>query len=382
MPRTPPSPADHELINRAAAQGVTVSARQLERWRADGLLQPNEVRTLGRGRGRTSTPSPGAHEMVVWLGRHAGPGKRPGDLALMAFGEGMPVPEATVRKAFAEAIKVPLADDFPPEHSAEDVAAANAAKRGRSDPVPARIRRIDAAIAAVLKAAGTSVADVTRTVLAQFERQAPPAQVEPATRHDWVHGGTMAALEGAGTLDVGYLGMLARGLAPLGVLEPAAEDLELRWPGSEQAAGRLLTPEDGLAFVPDGSLKEILLRLARETSFPDLRQAWQIAAHLPVWAVDLCDRVEVELATRESTEALSEWAQTMFGPTRGMLVTAFDSAGQSPGKTAVDALMLLFQREALRRLLAEIPDAEVENLEQPWAFPPCMTAFMTASTPE
>src|SRR4051794_1137891 len=107
MPRTPPSAADRELINHAAAQGVTVSARRLERWRADGLLQPNERRTLGRGRGRTSKPSPRAHEMVVWLGRHAGPGKRPGDLALMAFGEGLPVPEATVQKAFVEAIKVP-----------------------------------------------------------------------------------------------------------------------------------------------------------------------------------------------------------------------------------------------------------------------------------
>ncbi|MEV0584002.1 hypothetical protein [Nonomuraea sp. NPDC050310] len=300
----------------------------------------------------------------------------------MAFGEGMPVPGATVRKAFTEAIKVPSPDDFPPGYSAEDVADANAAKRGRNDPVPARIRRIDAAIAAVLEAAGTSIADVTQTVLAQFERQAPLAQVEPATRRDWVHAGTMASIEGADTLDIGYMGMLARGLAPLGVPAPAAEDLELRWPGSEQEAERLLTPEDGLAFVPDGGLKEILRGLARETSFPDLRQAWQIAAHRPVWAVDLCDRVEAELATRESTEALSEWAQTMFGPTRGMLVTAFDSAGQSPGKTAVDALNLLFQREALRRLLAEIPDAEVENLAQPWAFPPFMTAFMTAPTPE
>lgn len=356
-----------------------MSARQLERWRADGLLQTNEVQKLGRGRGSTSTPPPQAYEMVVWLGRHAGPGKRPGDLALMAFGEGMPVPEATVRKAFADAVKVPSPDDIPPGGSAVEVADANAAKFGRSDPVLPRIRRIDAAIAALLEGAGTSVTDIAQTVLTQLGRQALPAQDEPGTRRDWVHAGTMAAIEGAGSLDVGYIAMLARGLAPLGVPEPVAEDLELGWPGSEQEAERLLTPEGGLASVPDGGLKDILLGIAGEIPLPDLLQAWRTAAHLPIWAIDLCDRVEAELATRESSEALSEWAWTMSGPARSLLVTAVVNAGQSPGKTAIDALMLLFQREALRRVLAEIPDAEVENLE---LLPAFMTAFMTAHTPE
>ncbi|MGV9303849.1 hypothetical protein ACWDLG_10800 [Nonomuraea sp. NPDC003727] len=320
--------------------------------------------------------------MVLWLGRHAGPGKRPGDLALMAFGEGLPVPEATVRKAFAEAVELPSRDEIPPGGSAVDVADANAAKHGRSDPVQARIRRIDAAFADLLETSGTSIADVTQAVFAEFERETLPAQVEPATRRDWVHGGTMVAIDGAATLDVGHMGMLARGLAPLGVPAPAAEDLELRWLGSEQEVERLLTPEDGLSFVPDGSLTDILLELAQATSLPDLRQAWRIAAHLPVWAVNLCDRVEAALAGRDSAEALSEWAQTMCGPIRGLLVTSVDSAGQSLRKTAIDALILLFQREALRRVLAEIPDAAVENLEQPWAFPAFMTAFMTARIPE
>ncbi|WP_433498596.1 hypothetical protein ACQP1K_27575 [Sphaerimonospora sp. CA-214678] len=320
--------------------------------------------------------------MVVWLGQHAGPGKRPGDLALIAFGEGLPVPEATVRKVFAEAVRIPSPDDIPPEGSSVNVADANAAKRGRSDPVPARIRRIDAALATVLEDAGTSVADITRAVLAQFGRQAPPAQTEPVTRRDWAHGSTMAAIEGADTVDVRYLGTLGRSLAPLGVPAPTAEDLELGWPGSEQEAERLLTPEGGLAFVPTGSLEEVIRELAWATPLPDLLQAWRIASYMPTWAVDLCDRVEAALAARESAEALSEWTQTMCAPARVLLITALDSAEQSPGKTALDALMLLFQREALRRVLAEIPDAEVENLEQPWAFPPFMSAFMTFRTPE
>ncbi|PRX52618.1 hypothetical protein B0I32_13115 [Nonomuraea fuscirosea] len=357
-----------------------MSARQLERWRADGLLQPNEVRSLGRGRGRTSAPSPGAHEMVVWLGRHAGPGKRPGDLALMAFGEGLPVPEAVVRKAFAEAGKLLSPENVLPGGSAEDVADAYAAKHDRSDPVPARIRRIDAALTALLEAAGVSVDEVTQAVLAQFDRQAPLVQAERVTRRDWVYASTIAAIDGAESLDVGYMGTLARSLAPLGVPAPVAEDLELCWPGSEQEAAQLLTPENGLAFLPAGSLNEIFLQLAEATSLPDLLQAWQIAAHLPVWAVDLCDRVEAALAARNSVETLNEWIQTMFGPTRGLLVTAARNAGQSPRKTAIDALILLFQREALRRVLAAVPDAEVQNLEQPWVFPTFMTDFMMTST--
>jgi hypothetical protein len=82
VPRKPPSPADRALIGYARGHGETVSATRLERWRAAGLLPPNVPRRLGRGRGSTSQPAEGAGDLVVWLARHARPGRRPYDLVL------------------------------------------------------------------------------------------------------------------------------------------------------------------------------------------------------------------------------------------------------------------------------------------------------------
>src|SRR6266508_2186368 len=101
MPRSRASQADRELIAYAASRGCTVTARQIERWRERALLPSNLRRGLGRG--STSEPTPGAHELVVWLAEQARPGRRPGDLALGAFGAGMAVPEAAVRAAFVAA---------------------------------------------------------------------------------------------------------------------------------------------------------------------------------------------------------------------------------------------------------------------------------------
>ncbi|MEU6793129.1 hypothetical protein ABZ907_15645 [Nonomuraea wenchangensis] len=376
VPRTSPSPADRALVEHAAAHGVTVSARQLERWRADGLLPRNRVRGLGQGRGSSSIPPEEAWQLVVWLGQHAGPGIRPGDLALQAFGEGLPVPEATVRNPFAAACKLPTAQDSPPGGTAEDVADANAVKCRRKDLLPSRIRSIDSAIATALESAGTSAADVAQAILAPFGRPNPPTQ-EAWTRRDWVYSATLAAIEGADSVNIAQMGAMARSLAPAGIPAPAAEDLEFRWPGSEQEAEQLLTPDGGLAFLPDGSMTQVLLELAAETPLSDLREAWDIAVHLPVWAVGLCDRVETALITREFTEALTEWVSTMSGPARLRLVAAIDSVGQSPQKTAFDALVLLFERQALQAVLAQIPEAEVDNLTQPWMYPSFMVSFMT-----
>ncbi|MFD4723415.1 hypothetical protein ACFWOY_34765 [Streptomyces sp. NPDC058423] len=59
---------------------------------------------LGRGKGSTSRSAPESSDLVLGLARHAGRGKRPTDLALLLFAEGLPVPEATVRAAFRAAV--------------------------------------------------------------------------------------------------------------------------------------------------------------------------------------------------------------------------------------------------------------------------------------
>ncbi|MCQ9130200.1 hypothetical protein [Streptomyces hilarionis] len=100
-----PSAADQQLIDHAARHDLTITAKQLAGWRRAGLMPGNiPGGGLGQGRGSTSTPPPESFDLAVALGRMSGRGKRPTDLALLLFAEGLPVPEATVRAAFRAAV--------------------------------------------------------------------------------------------------------------------------------------------------------------------------------------------------------------------------------------------------------------------------------------
>src|SRR5947207_9253500 len=132
MPRSTASAADQQLIADASRHGAVVTASQLERWRTAGLLAPNIRRALGRGRGSTSEPPPGAAELVTWLAGNARSGRRPGDLALLTFADGLAVPGDTVRAAFAavvDGIRLPIEASAPPGATPEDVADAAVAAR-------------------------------------------------------------------------------------------------------------------------------------------------------------------------------------------------------------------------------------------------------------
>ncbi|WP_327411190.1 hypothetical protein OG458_42425 (plasmid) [Streptomyces sp. NBC_01281] len=75
MVRGEPSGADRELIERLAALDVVVSAAQLERWRAAGLLPGHQRVWLGRGRGSVSVLAEESVPVAAALGRHACPGR-------------------------------------------------------------------------------------------------------------------------------------------------------------------------------------------------------------------------------------------------------------------------------------------------------------------
>ena len=149
MPRSTPGKADQQLIEYARQRGVSVTGRQLERWRGSGLLAPNIRSYPGRGRGSTSVPPPGAAELVVWLAANERPGRRPADIALLGFAAGLAVPEDTVRSAFIAAItgiKLPV-EAAMPGAAPDDIADAAVAAGLRSTMLPGRIRRIDHALA-------------------------------------------------------------------------------------------------------------------------------------------------------------------------------------------------------------------------------------------
>ncbi|MFD1831678.1 hypothetical protein ACFSJS_18765 [Streptomyces desertarenae] len=157
--RKDPSAADRQLIEHAQRHGLTVTAKQLATWRRSRLLPGNiPGGGLGRGKGRTSRPAPESFDLVLGLARHAGPGKRPSDLALLLLAEELPVPEAAVRATFraAVALAIPGEDDDPeqdPDERLDRLADRLSADGQAVTLVPARARRIDEQIARILREA-------------------------------------------------------------------------------------------------------------------------------------------------------------------------------------------------------------------------------------
>ncbi|MEV6807795.1 hypothetical protein [Streptomyces sp. NPDC051132] len=156
-----PSAADQQLIDHAARHDLSVSEKRLAVWRRAGLLPANvHGGGLGRGKGSTSSPPPESYDLVLALARRASRGKRPADLALLLFADGLRVPEPTVRAAFRNAVDtIAILGDYDSPGAAQDLdrrldhLADHLVETGQTVTlVPARARRIDERIAAALGA--------------------------------------------------------------------------------------------------------------------------------------------------------------------------------------------------------------------------------------
>jgi hypothetical protein len=287
MPRSPASEADRQLIADAARHGAVVTAGQLERWRARGLLGPNIRRPLGRGRGSTSEPPAGAAELVAWLAGNARPGRRPGDLALLGFAAGLAVPEDTVRVAFAGAvarIRLPVEATMAPGAAPEDVADAAVAAGHRVTMVPARIRCIDRGLA-------------QRGVNWSFPELAaldPGRSDSRLAGSDLVYSAVQVMLSGGAGITMGTIGALARTLAPAGGVAPLAGQVEYRWPVSRGEEPSGLPDDDDvlLVLLGGGDLRDQARDLAMTVPAAELRDAFVLAAGLPEWAGGTCAAVE------------------------------------------------------------------------------------------
>ncbi len=370
MPRSTASEADRQLIADAGRHDAVVTARQLERWRAAGLLAPNTRRALGRGRGSVSQPPPGAAELVIWLAANARPGRRPGDLALLAFAAGLAVPEDTVRAAFARAvtsIRLPVEADRPPGAAPEDVADAAVAAGQRFTMVPARIRRIDRGLAR----------QGVNWSLPELAALDPGRSDPPPTGRDWTYIAVQVMLSGGQDIDMGTIGALARTLAPAGGVAPLAGQVEYRWPISrgEEPVG-LPGDDDLLALLGGGDLRDQARDLAMTTSAAELLGAFRLAAGLPAWADGTCAAVERELAAGQLGDACREWATSAFGLTRLLLAMTLRGRDASPAGTAVTALVLIFIRNMIRAVRQLVPGSDSGVLNNPFVAPAFLAAFL------
>jgi hypothetical protein len=374
MPRSKASEADEQLIAGAARHGAVVTARQLERWRARGLLAPNIRRSLGRGRGSGSEPPPGAAELVVWLARNAGTGRRPADLALLAFAAELAVPEKTVRAAFADAVtrvKLPGEASMPAGATPEDAADAAVAAGLRFTMVPARMRRIDRELARM--GVNWSVPE-----LAALD---PGRSDSRATDSDWVYNAVQLVLSGGEGIDMGTIGALTRTLAPIGGVAPLAGQIEYRWPISRDDEPSGLPDDDELlhSLLNGGDLRDQARDLAMTTPAAEMLDAFDLAAGLPGWADSTCEAVEREIAAGKLDAAAKEWAVSSAlggGLTRLLLTMTLRDKNAGPASTAITALVLIFVRNMIRDLRQLVPAGNFEVLNNPLIAPSFLLDFL------
>ncbi|MEV0811113.1 hypothetical protein [Micromonospora sp. NPDC050200] len=367
MARKPTSPADEVLLAAARARSSTVTATQLERWRGAGLLPRNVTRSLGRGRGSTSAPADGVVDLVVWLAQHARPGRRPHDLALHAFGEGLAVPEPTVRAAWRASVqRVVLSGerDLPAPADGEDRTdwawdvAERAAANAASVVLPRRMRRIDERLAA----AGVSWAP---SELTQYDRG--PAGEEPVTARDFATFAAAGVLAGAPELTGPAMAPHVRALLPVGAVSPVASWLEYPdEPGRDPAE---INDGAGLSLLPIGDVREDLLRVIDEAEPHQLRAAWRAAAEMREWALEHCGAVEAELDAGELGDATLAWMMgAILGLPRLLVRQALLDRRPSISTQVSTAVMVLWIGVSLHRLRRLMPDGQYELL--PALLPP------------
>jgi hypothetical protein len=372
MPRSTASEADQQLIADAARHGAVVTARQLERWRAARLLASNIRHPLGRSRGSRSEPPAGATELVVWLAGNARPGRRPSDLALLAFAAGLAVPEDTVRAAFADAVtrtRLPVESSMSPGTAPEDVAAAAVAAGQRPTIVPARMRRIDHDLA-------KRGVDWSFPELAALD---PGRSDSRLTGSDWVYSAVQLVLSGGAGIDMGTIGALARTLAPAGGVAPLAGQIEYRWPISRGEEPSGLPDDDDLlgGLFGGGDLRNQVGDLAMSASAAELRDAFRLAAGLPEWADGTCAAVEREIAIGQLGEAAKEWTTSAFGVlTRLLLAMVLRDQNAGPASTAVTALVLIFVRNKISTLRQLVPAGNFDVLNNLLVAPSFLIDFL------
>jgi hypothetical protein len=362
------SPVDQYLAEQASKDGYPTSPRQIERWRHGGILPLNERRFSGHG--STSIAAAGAAELVSWLSRNAGRGRRPSDLALLAFAEGLAVPESTVRSAFAAAARrvgILIEDRMPDSSSPEDVANAAVGAGLSGTILPDRVRQIDQSLSAL---------DVDWAPPGVGELD-PGPRSEPLTPGDWTYNTVLALLSGGGELTVEQMGQMARSVLPRTAAAPFATDMEASWPGNDAEREVLLNEAGGFSFLPAGDVRQHFEGLAQSLPLTDLYQGWQSAVQLAHWSQRLCADVEAEIASNSLGPSALEWmVGAAIGPARTLMTIGLRDAVASPSDLAFSAFLLVFMRDLMRDVRTLVPDGAFEYLDLPGVLPPCLHTML------
>ncbi|WP_327596125.1 hypothetical protein [Streptomyces chartreusis] len=188
-----------------------------------------------------------------------------------AAGEGLPVPEATVRAAFRASVdtgRLPGEHDIPAgeldlDERLDRLSDQIADSDQRITLVPARARRIDERIA---RALGDSPAELT-----ELDRNTDPPRLTALDATMTTLGSSVPLQDLAAVLRAMSPGMPANPFASL--VETTREDVP-------EAASRVLADDDPLAFLPEGDPRELLRDLADKAPLDDLADARRTAVQV------------------------------------------------------------------------------------------------------
>lgn len=366
-----PSRADQQLIDHAREHGFTVTGKQLSGWRRHGLLPANaHGGGLGRGQGSTSQPVAASFALVLALARLSGRGKRPTDVALLLFSEGLPVPEPTVRAAFQAAVNtVGLPGGTEPGGDVDEQLDAVDSYIGHGGQavimVPARARRVDEQIVAFFESAGVPWPPAD---LVQWDENLDAERMTP-------QGAALFAADAllTGSAPLPRIGALLRGMTPGLEVNPIASLVETTV--RDVPHSPVLGPDDSLATLT-GDVRRILHELAATASPQDLRAAWHTARDVRAWALDLCARAEEELAARAPGEATMEWWISRQLPAGLSLLEELRTRHERAAATALSALGLLLQREQFAEVDRVQPGCQWDLAQTPGFLPPPARAFL------
>ncbi|WP_327074400.1 hypothetical protein OG196_31655 [Kitasatospora purpeofusca] len=380
MARTSPSPADRRLIDLAAQQGAEVSARHLERWRShpNPLLPAHHRAYPGRpSGGSVSTADEQLVTLVVWLAQNRRQGADRSHLALRAFGAGLPVPEETVRHAFArpaEDLAKQLRRGFGPMPVDGDLQ--EWVFDGAADLVGTQERR--------LTAAQRRLRAIDRQVLArpdlaqgwQFATELDPglAEADALDRTDFQFHSAITVMAGPGEMTPDTLARAARGFVTDGTPQWAAH--LLKTDPREPLAALSATPRHQLPGVPADSIANHLYTVAQEAPVERLLAAWAAAEEIPAWAEATCAAVEAELSADQPAEVTQQWAMGMFlGASRTFLLTGLSEPDPTLTERTMTAVQLILMADAFNITLAITDDDGRSAMRQ--LAPPFLLGLLT-----
>ncbi len=166
------------------------------------------------------------------------------------------------------------------------------------------------------------------------------------------------------------IGDMLRAMNPTATAHPIASLVETTRKDVPEIADTVLTTDGHLALGPARDARDDLHDLATTTPLEGLATAWKTAERVRQWSLDLCTRVEEELAAGQLGEAAGEWQICRYAMAGLALLSTLKQRDWPPAQQALETLVLLYQLAEFQRLDHLVPDCQWHLLAVEGMMPP------------